>query len=389
MIINYFSIFSVICFFVLAIVLLLKKSIHNKANQYLAMTFAVMGYLQFGMFLFRTKLIYDYTFLLNIDFVLYPFFAACFYHYVVLMTGEEIHWNRGKLWHVISFVPGLTYLAAFPFIFNTPGKIMNYLDAAFVRLPWQVTFLDLFIFSVCGFYFFMAYLKTRNYSVRIKDYLSGSHRGNLKWLQHSVILLLILFVITVPAALIMQSQWVNLALGQFALLVICLFFFYKTVNQSSVFSDFGFAEKPAMIKDHPDPAWKPEPRKYLKSSVTKEDATEYASRLGEFMKAESPYLNSELTIKNLADDLGIPVHTLSQIINQEFHQNFFDFINSYRISQAKKNLLNSEYSKFTLEAIAYDCGFGTKTSFNVVFKKHTGLTPSEYRKNARFVINNN
>jgi len=72
---------------------------------------------------------------------------------------------------------------------------------------------------------------------------------------------------------------------------------------------------------------------------------------------------------------------LSQIINENFNRNFYDLINEYRVKEVKKCLSNQKYNNFTLLGIAYECGFNSKASFNGVFKKFTGLTPSEFKKN--------
>ena len=76
---------------------------------------------------------------------------------------------------------------------------------------------------------------------------------------------------------------------------------------------------------------------------------------------------------------GLTNHT-SQIINENLNKNFFDFVNDYRINEVKKCLSDSKFSHYTLLAIAYECGFNSKSSFNSLFKIKTGLTPSEYQK---------
>jgi AraC-like DNA-binding protein len=72
---------------------------------------------------------------------------------------------------------------------------------------------------------------------------------------------------------------------------------------------------------------------------------------------------------------------LSQIINEYYQQNFFDFVNSYRIEAVKSKLQKPDYDAYSLLAIAYECGFGSKSSFNRIFKNITGQTPTQYKKN--------
>jgi AraC-like DNA-binding protein len=102
--------------------------------------------------------------------------------------------------------------------------------------------------------------------------------------------------------------------------------------------------------------------------------------LKEYMEKNKPYLNPSLTIQNISDELNVPVRDLSLLINHRLGQHFFDFINTYRIENAMKILSDSSKSKVTILEILYEVGFNSKSSFNSAFKKHTGLTPTDYRK---------
>jgi len=120
--------------------------------------------------------------------------------------------------------------------------------------------------------------------------------------------------------------------------------------------------------------------KYKSTGLTKEETEALNSKLIEFMQKEKPYLESEITINDLAQRLETTVHKLSQIINEVHHRNFFDFINGYRIGEVKKLLNDSTQKDLKIESIAYDCGFNSKSSFYAIFKKHTRITPTEFRK---------
>lgn len=102
--------------------------------------------------------------------------------------------------------------------------------------------------------------------------------------------------------------------------------------------------------------------------------------LYEFMTTEKYFLNPDLKLHDLARHLEIPPHTLSEKINQELHMNFYDFVNHFRIQEFKHRAASPENSHLTLLGLAYDVGFNSKASFNRIFKKNTGLTPSQYLK---------
>lgn len=120
--------------------------------------------------------------------------------------------------------------------------------------------------------------------------------------------------------------------------------------------------------------------KYEKSTLTEQQADRYLADLLALMKSEKPFFNSELKLPELAAQLSIPPHHLSQIINEKLNQNFFDFLNYYRVEEVKKRLQDKRNRHFTILSIAFDAGFNNTTSFNSAFKKFSGMTPSAYRK---------
>ena len=92
------------------------------------------------------------------------------------------------------------------------------------------------------------------------------------------------------------------------------------------------------------------------------------------------FLDSSISLDGIAERLKVPSRKLSQAINENEQKNFSDFVNGYRIEKAKTLLSDKKYSQEKIVAIAYDCGFGNVTSFNLAFKAKTNLTPSQYRK---------
>lgn len=118
-------------------------------------------------------------------------------------------------------------------------------------------------------------------------------------------------------------------------------------------------------------------RKYIdakKDNLVKE--------LEKLMKSENIHRDPKISIEELASRLNTNRTYLSKIINSLFNCNFKTFINRHRISEARHLLINPEYRNYTIEAIAEEVGFASKSAFNFVFKKETGLTPSIFQKNA-------
>ncbi len=128
-------------------------------------------------------------------------------------------------------------------------------------------------------------------------------------------------------------------------------------------------------------------KKYRYSPLSKKDKAKFKEKLLKHMDEEKLYLDSNLNLEILAQKLSTSTNHLSQIINEMFNQNFYDFVNQYRVKECINRLKDKNNSGKTLLHIAFECGFNTKATFNSAFKKFTRLTPKEFRKNNH--LNNN
>lgn len=123
---------------------------------------------------------------------------------------------------------------------------------------------------------------------------------------------------------------------------------------------------------------KPEPKQLTDEEVHK--AGEALQQIEQYFIAHKPYLDPDLSVKKLVDLTELPEHIISRAINHKAEMHFFDYVNQYRVEEAKQLLTDETAVKqFTIEALAMQCGFNNKTSFNKAFKKFTGETPSAYR----------
>jgi AraC-like DNA-binding protein len=117
-----------------------------------------------------------------------------------------------------------------------------------------------------------------------------------------------------------------------------------------------------------------------KKLIPDEELQAYKSRLETLMETRKPYLNPELNLIRLSELMSMAPHQLSYLINTAFSENFFQFINRYRVEKAKELLNKESMNQFSILGIAFESGFNSKTSFNTTFKKFTNQTPSEYKK---------
>ena len=119
--------------------------------------------------------------------------------------------------------------------------------------------------------------------------------------------------------------------------------------------------------------------KYQRSGLSEESADEIKNKLVALMTAEKPYLSQDLTLQKLAERLRTSSHNLSEVINTKLNTSYYDFVNRYRIEEFKNRLADPESERYNLLSIAFDSGFQSKGTFNSIFKKFSGMTPSEYK----------
>jgi AraC-like DNA-binding protein len=115
-----------------------------------------------------------------------------------------------------------------------------------------------------------------------------------------------------------------------------------------------------------------------KNTLSEEDLKMWKAKLLKVFDTEKPYLNPELTLSDLAEKLKTNTSILSQVINTGFDKNFNDFVNEYRVEAFKQKIKTPQYAHYTMLAVAYDCGFNSKTTFNRAFKKLTNSMPSDF-----------
>lgn len=120
--------------------------------------------------------------------------------------------------------------------------------------------------------------------------------------------------------------------------------------------------------------------KYKNSNLTKELIEQYKLDLVAAMEVDKLFLNNKLSIVEVSEKLNIPRQYISEVLNENMSTNFQDFINGYRVEEFITRLKNDQNRQYTLLGIATDVGFNSKSSFNAIFKKHKGLTPTQFKK---------
>jgi AraC-like DNA-binding protein len=151
---------------------------------------------------------------------------------------------------------------------------------------------------------------------------------------------------------------------------------YMGMRQPQIFRQQDRLEPPSAESDTRDSA-RP---KYERSALDADMSAALLQDLRVLMETDKPYLDSTLTLAQLAEQLGISPNYLSQIINQQTGSNFFDYINGHRVEAAKQLLADPAKARLNVLTVAMDAGFNSKSAFYTAFKHHADMTPSQYRQ---------
>ncbi len=302
-------------------------------------------------------------------------FGPLIYFYTLFLTGKSNNFTWRDGLHLIPFLFGTLILI--PFYLQTGEEKLAFYDyvvvnglPSFYVIGWTLECLHVAI------YMFLSLRVIADYRTRIKETFSNLERINLQWLKIVAIGNMIIWILDASILIsylfgirIDATEIVSHLFGYLTSIFI-YFIGYKALKQPEVFSNL----TSSLSQNKTGSA------KYIRSGLTKTKSDEYEQQLIEFMNDESPYLNPDISLGEISEALSIPNNHLSQVINEKFEQNFFDFINSYRVKEAKEWLSDPQRNNATMLAIAFESGFKSKSTFNAAFKKHVGQTPSEYKK---------
>jgi len=361
--------------FILALVLAQKKvnRLPNKLLALLMMVFSIdLGMAAFHGFGLHTS----YPDLIGIDYPITLLYGPLLYLYVKTMRDGSTAIKRYDYLHFVPFIILLIYMV--PFYMGTPIEKVAFtnntqeLSQTFgFGLINHLKVLHGLTYAGCLSFMLVSYRK------KLKGSFSSIEKVNLNWLQNFVFVSIVLAAIAGGIHFSTFSNNILMGLGDsiysnITLLSVTVFVYgigYMGLYQAEVFSE----SKP--VEDSNSTPQE----QYQKSGLTQKEAENYAKEIRRVMEDKKLYQDGELKLADLAKELSISPHNLTEILNQYIGQNFYDFVNHYRVNEVKQKLLDPESKNKTLLALALDVGFNSKSSFNSVFKKHTGMTPSEFR----------
>jgi AraC-like DNA-binding protein len=345
----------------LALALLTQKAGRQTANRLMAALTLTISIAVSGAVLLTSNYVFAFPHLSRLHQPFVFLAAPLLFLYIRELAARERKFKRKDFLHFIPFVACLIYLL--PYFLQTRTQKIQVLLSEFLQEsfgPWYYIRSAMLIAQVLV-YLILIVLIIIQYSRRAKERDSARDRAVLFEVRFFVVATAVLWVAVVFRYAIPTTPNLLVPLG--ASLLIYAMGYLKLRRPDSATG--GKDEQPA--------------RKYEKSTLTPERSERYLDKLVNFMEKEKPFTDGDLTIQKLAEKLSIPANHLSQTINERLGQTFSDFVNSYRVEAAKRKLLDPAFRHLSVLGIAEEVGFNSKSSFNSVFKKHTNMTPSEFR----------
>lgn len=360
--------------FFFAILLFQKKprALHDKI---LILWLLYLG-LFIGVYSFYSHELFTHFKLLSISFIsLFLLHGVFLYFYITSLVSSKNIFNKTNLIHFAPFVLFNCYLLVISFFPDISEMIR--MDYAQVNISPPFLFILFLIATILSgsLYFAGSIRLFKKLDINIFNNFSSSEEIDLIWLRKLVyifgIIWTALIVITVIHHVFNLFSMVFCTDGLFlSLSVFVILIGYFGLKQKVIFS--GDIENEQVFVEETKV-------KYASSRLTEAEANQFVDKLNNFMVAEKPFLNPNLTLHELASELEISAHYLSQIINEKFNLNFFDYINQFRVEEFKLKISDPKFENYSFLGIAFDCGFNSKSAFNRIFKKFTNLTPSQYK----------
>lgn len=296
----------------------------------------------------------DYPLLVRSTFLTRSLIIVLFYFYVRSLIESDFQLSKQHPAHLAPLLLGVGWLV-FPWVAGYPD-LLSPSPAFYTERYWHM----FFRLSLALPYLFASLVLIRKYERRLKAEYANASDFKLTWLKSlSMAFLAILIfhfadVLTGPQIQI----WLFNPLLLAGSLVLFTFVALRTSSLPSL--------------DAPPPA----------PVLSEAELQRLKEKLLRLMNEDKTYLNAQIRLRDLAEKLGSKSYRLTEVLNRGLKTSFNDFINGYRIEHAKSLMVDPAHAHESILAIAFESGFSSKSTFNEIFKRNVGLTPSRFRERA-------
>jgi len=370
---SYLKIIAVITVFVLALLIffLLTVKTKNKIPNRLFASYLIINAIDISGFFLAEKITSNYPNLEIFRWTLCLLSIPLFYLYVQAICYNDFRLKRKHLLHFALFI--LFNLILIPRIYQGNDTAKKYFFRHHFETGEMILFQSIIELQYLGYIIAVFIILKKYKSIYLENY-TNSNASVYKWLFQMTTFFVIAHYFDTLKNLLRYTNYheflivINEFAGIIALAITC-WFILKALNNPDLFKSI-------------DSKSKNKSKTVTLTDLENHRIMSQIELLKEHMNTAKPYLNPSLTIQELANQINVPVSELSVLINVHLNQHFFDFINQYRIGEAMEILKNHPKKDFTILQTLDKVGFNSKSSFNTAFKKHTTLTPTEYRKSS-------
>jgi AraC-like DNA-binding protein len=289
-------------------------------------------------------------------------FNPAFYLYVSSLTDKNFRLKYIQLLHLLPFV----FFEIGAYVIKETISVRSFLHAD-TTLGFRLAF-AMATFGSFVVYNSLSLIRVTRHRRNLKNEFSTIENYlSLGWLLFIIVFYNVYCVVSFILGGTHIFQGSDLKLPHFFNYSALLFMVYA-------FGFYGLWQKPIYTKSVPEEI----PGRYRNSVLGSRKKKEIKNKILQYIEDTRPYLQSDLSMDILSSELKVPKHQLTEVLNTEIGSNFFQFVNGYRVEAVKKMLADKK-NKYSIEAIGYECGFNSKSTFFTVFKNLTGQTPQEYK----------
>ena len=345
--------------FFLAAIFLLNKKFRRKSNQVLGAALIAMSFLAIGHLLDDLNLSVSYPVITYLPIRYTIVLPIALFYIVTFLLHPRYQLKQRDYWFIfplllqlgINFLLFIVYLIKPTLVEDSPIYF------------WYVQVREILSIAYSLVVIFIVLKQLRNYQTQLKRQPTGLTNVSLKWIQNSILALFVLCALWIVGQLEFFFYGDNiLAFHPTWLLMGLLVFWlgYFIILRRDIF------EVPVL--------------KETNKTTLSDKTAEHFKRVLHLIESEKLYRNPALSMDMLAEKSKLSNGYLSQIINQKEGKNFYDFINTYRVTEVKAHLKDAKFDHYSILGIGLEAGFQSKSTFNAVFKKMTGMTPTQYKK---------
>lgn len=353
--------------FLLSVLLSSKEKRNKRANQYLVFIILILIWFLAEFFTVRNKIDVNLNVFYGTRYGSWFLLGPITYFYFKSITDAAWSFSKNQLLH---FLPFIIFVVIIPLI---AYKVLNdrqidygmlsvfdHREKIVSTIQWTYSTVFIFQFVHLGYFLFKNLKIVNYYSKRLTSEYSNID-VKINWLKYFNIALIIVLIFSVIFLyILLVTDIYRRHLDYIYVIPIGLLF---------NFISFKFMRT----------EWRPieNNSKYEGSSLNQDEIPDYIIKLNRLMENEKVYLNNVIRLSDLSEMMTINKHHLSQIINQHYGLSFYDFINQFRVNEAKDIII--KHPEYTLHQVAFDSGFNNKTSFVNAFKKFEKVPPSKFR----------